>query len=64
MAWLNLTKKASKLVDIFDGDVQELVDRFEGSKEAAQAYKSFSGIADGMQGSVKFVYKTEAIEAK
>lgn len=53
-----------KLVDIFDGDVQELVDRFEGSKEAAQAYKSFSGIADGMQGSVKFVYKTEAIEAK
>lgn len=51
-----------KLVDLMDGDLQELNDRFEATKEAAKAYKSFAGISDEMQGKVKFIYKTAAVE--
>jgi len=51
-----------KLVDLFDGDLKELSDRFEATKTAALNYKSFAGISDNMEGSVKFIYKTDAIE--
>lgn len=51
-----------KLVDLLDGDLPELVDRFDGSRSAAQAYQSFAGISDDMDGQVRFIYKTAAIE--
>lgn len=51
-----------KLVDLLDGDLPELVDRFDGTKRAAQAYQSFAGISDDMDGQVRFIYKTAAIE--
>lgn len=51
-----------KLVELLDGDLPELVDRFDGSRSAAQAYKSFAGISDDMDGQVRFIYKTAAIE--
>ena len=51
-----------KLVDLLDGDLPELVDRFDGTKSAAQAYQSFAGISDDMDGQVRFIYKTAAIE--
>ena len=51
-----------KLTDMLKGDLQDLNDRFEATKEAARAYKSFAGISDDMQGKVKFIYKTAAIE--
>ncbi len=51
-----------KLIDMFRGDMQELSDRMDGVKSAAKAYQSFSGISDGVQGNVRFVYKTAAIE--
>ena len=51
-----------KLTDLLNGDLQDLNDRFEATKEAARAYKSFAGISDGMQGKVKFIYKTAAVE--
>lgn len=51
-----------KLVNMLNGDLQDLNDRFEATKEAARAYKSFAGISDEMQGKVKFIYKTAAIE--
>lgn len=50
-----------KLVEVFDGDVQGLIDRFTALSDAAKAYQSFAGLAEGMQGSVKFIYKTDAI---
>lgn len=51
-----------KLVDTFNGDLQELSDRFEGVKSAARAYQSFAGISDGVEGNVRFIYKTAGIE--
>lgn len=51
-----------KLIDTFDGDLQELSDRFEGVKSAAKAYQSFAGISDGTEGNVRFIYKTAGIE--
>lgn len=51
-----------KLVNLFEDDVQGLSDRMDAVKLAAQSYKSFSGITDGTEGSVRFVYKTAGIE--
>lgn len=53
-----------KLIDTFDGDLQELADRFQATKTAAQAYKSFAGIADDTEGNVRFIYKTDAVKLK
>ena len=50
-----------KLVDMLDGDLQELSDRFEGVKCAARSYRSFAGISDGVEGNVRFIYKTAGI---
>lgn len=51
-----------KLLDMFNGDLQELSDRMNAVKSAANSYQSFSGISDGVQGNVRFIYKTAAIE--
>lgn len=37
------------------------MDRFEAVLDAASEYQSYSGIADGMTGSVKFIFRTEPI---
>lgn len=50
-----------KLVEAFDGDLQGLIDRFTALSNAAKAYQSFTGLAEGTQGSVKFIYRTDAI---
>lgn len=36
-------------------------DRFEAVLDAAAEYQSYSGIADGMTGSVKFIFRTEPV---
>lgn len=51
-----------KLVDLFEGDVQELSDRMDAVKSAARSYQSFAGIPDGVEGTVRFVYKTQGIK--
>lgn len=51
-----------KLADVFDGDLQELKDRLDGTKAAALTYRSFSGISEEMDGDVRFIYKTDGIE--
>ena len=51
-----------KLLNMFNGDLQELSDRLDAVKSAAKGYQSFSGISDGVQGNVRFIYKTAAIE--
>lgn len=50
-----------KLVDAFDGDLQGLVEHFKAMQKAAEAYNNYSGLRDGMAGSVKFIYKTDEI---
>lgn len=53
-----------KLADAVDGELTSLLDNLRGTADAARTYKSFAGISDGMNGSVKFIYKTAAIETE
>ncbi len=50
-----------KISDAFGGDVASAVTRLKAISDVAKTYQSFSGIADGMNGTVKFIYRTEAI---
>lgn len=50
-----------KLVEAFDGDMGKLIERLRALKEVSEEYQSFSGKAEGMCGSVKFIYKTAGI---
>ena len=45
-----------KLVSVFGGDVEKLLDKMNEMLDASREYKSFSGISDGMDGEVKFVF--------
>lgn len=56
------TEGIETLTDLINGDLKGLEDRFEMIGQAARNYKSFSGICDGTDGSVKFIYKTDAVE--
>lgn len=51
-----------KLLDAFGGDLGGLVARLRATADASRSYQSFAGKPDGMDGSVKFIYKTDAIE--
>lgn len=55
-------KGMKKLNDIYEDDVKTLLDRLDAVTEAGKDYKSFSGISKGMDGEVKFVIETEAVE--
>lgn len=48
-----------KLASVFDGDIEGLVDKVNAVLDKSKAYKNFSGIADGMDGEVKFVFMAE-----
>lgn len=43
-------------------DVQDVVDRIDAIKNAGHEYKSFTKTAEGTDGSVKFIIKTDAIK--
>lgn len=51
-----------KLNDIYEDDVRGFLDRMKAIGQAGRAYKSFSGVTNGMDGEVKFVIETESIE--
>ena len=51
-----------KLVDAFDGGVGELMDRVDAVKAVSQRYNTFSGVSPDMDGQVKFLWRTEAVE--
>ena len=51
-----------KLIDAVDGDLNGLIDRLRATSEISKDYKSFAGIKDDMDGSVRFIYKTDTIE--
>ncbi len=52
-----------KLVDAFDGGLDGLMDRVDAVKAVSERYNSFSGISGNMDGQVKFVWRTQAVEA-
>lgn len=51
-----------KLYDMVCGDLQKVIDRARAVVDAGEAYQSFTGLAPGMKGSVKFLIETEAVE--
>ncbi|MCI8299808.1 MAG: hypothetical protein HFI69_05555 [Lachnospiraceae bacterium] len=52
-----------KLADAYDGDVKELLHKLESVAKAGKEYQTFSKVADGTKGSVKFIFRTEAVKA-
>lgn len=51
-----------KLLDIYNNDLKGLIDRLDALKKAAEDSTTFSGAADGVESSVKYIYETAAIE--
>ncbi len=50
-----------KLVDAVDGDLENLLARLRGALDASKRYQSFSGMEDAMDGTVKFIFRTDSI---
>lgn len=50
-----------KLLDVVNGDFGSLLARLRATVDVSNAYRSFSGISDDMDGQVKFIYRTDAI---
>lgn len=50
-----------KLVDAVDDDLDGLVERLRATLDASKHYDNFSGLDKGMDGRVKFIYRTDSI---
>lgn len=48
-----------ELTKLFDGDLESLFDKLNAMLDNAKEYKSYSGINEGMDGEVKFIFMTE-----
>lgn len=53
-----------KLTELFGDDVEKVIDRIDALKDAGDRYNTFSGLQEGTEGSVKFIYKTDGIKAE
>ena len=51
-----------KLADVMNGDIGSMIARLRATVDVSKHYQSFSGIAEGESGDVKFIYKTASIE--
>lgn len=52
-----------KLVRAVDGDVKGLITRVKATADVSKKYKTFSGLSDDMDGEVRFIYRTDSVEA-
>ncbi|MQN00809.1 MAG: hypothetical protein DUD27_05450 [Lachnospiraceae bacterium] len=50
-----------KLVNSYNGDIKPLANQLRAALDAGEDYQSFSGLADGKQGSVQFLYRMDGI---
>ncbi len=50
-----------KIVGVFNGEITSILDRVKELVRIANEYNNFSGIADGMDGDVKFIIRTAEI---
>ena len=57
-------KAIDKLINLYNDDIKDLVDRVQEIMDAGKEYKSFSGIDNSMGGEVKFIIETEAVKAE
>lgn len=55
-------KGVQKLMDVVEGDLDSLFTRVKATFDVSRDYKSFSGLSDDMDGKVKFIYRTDAVE--
>ena len=55
-------KGISKLTSLAGDDLGSIVTRIKATVEVSRDYKSFAGIADGTDGDVKFIYRTDEIK--
>ena len=53
-----------RLADTYHGNVQQLLDRADAVVNAGSSYHTFTKLPDGMEGSVKFIIRTEPVEKK
>ncbi len=53
-----------KLTEAYDGDVKEMLDRLKAVVNAGKDYQTFTKVAEGVKGSVKFIYRTDAVKAE
>lgn len=51
-----------KIVDLFDGDLDSLLERVRATLDVSKNYQNFSGISKAMAGQVKFIYRTDEIK--
>lgn len=51
-----------KLVELLGDELDGVVDRLRATIDVSRAYRNFSGIADDMDGQVKFIYRTDEIK--
>lgn len=56
-------KAIDKLVNSYRGDVKSLVNRIQAVLDAGHEYQSYTDVAEGQTGSVKFVYKLSPIDS-
>lgn len=54
----------AKISETVNGGLSTLATRLKATIDVSKNYRSFSGISDDMSGQMKFIYRTEAIEAK
>ncbi len=52
----------SKIVDAYNGDLKPFADRLQAVLDAGDDYQTFTGLAKGVNGSVKFIYKMDAVK--
>lgn len=52
-----------KLVDAYNGDAKELVNKLTAVVDAGKEYQTFTKVADDTKGNVKFIIRTEAVKA-
>ena len=50
-----------KIVDMYNDDLKGTLDSVDGMLDAGKGYKTFTKLPSGMDGNVKFIYKTEEI---
>ena len=51
-----------KIVNSYNGDIKPLTGRLQAMLDAGEDYQTFTGLSDGVNGSVKFIYKLDSIK--
>ncbi len=55
-------KGIQKLIDAVDGDLERLITRLDAVGDVSRRYTNFSGVDEGTDGQVRFIYRTGSIE--